>query len=120
MLLLDLPIFASEYEEIPYLYKKRATAYCLTGKTYTGKSVRKGIAACGDKRLVGKTCVMYQRLPDGSVGNLIGIYEIEDTGCSEYVIDVWMPSDECQDFMNKVYENGCQGKIFIDVLGADG
>lgn len=100
----------------PNLIKKRATAYCLDGKTYTGKEVRKGLVACGDKSLVGSTILMYQRLPNGDVGKLIGIYEVEDTGCSEHVIDVWQPKEECQSFMDKVYEDGCQGKIYIQIL----
>lgn len=103
-------------------YKKMyATAYCLQGKTYTGKKVRKGIAATGDKSLIGMTALVYQRLPDDSRGDLIGIYEIEDTGCNKSVLDVWCEDlDACQEFMDTVYQDGCQGKVYVEVIEAYG
>lgn len=62
---------------------------------------------------------MYQRLPSGAVGKMIGIYEIEDTGAmSENVIDVWQQNSQA--FMDEVYEDGCQGKVFIQVIDAQG
>ena len=103
--------------EEPQLLKMRSTAYCLQGITCTGKEVRPGICASGNKDLIGKTLILYQRLPDGSVGRMLGILECEDTGCSEYVIDTWMPDLEwCQEWMNVVYEDGCQGKIYVQVI----
>lgn len=103
------------------LIKMHATAYCLDGDTASGKHVRKGICATGNKEWVGKTCILYQRLPDDSVGEIIGIYEIEDTGCKPTVIDVWCPDlDECQEFMNRVYEDGCAGRVYTQVLDAEG
>ena len=103
--------------EEPQLLKMRSTAYCLQGITCTGKEVRPGICASGNKDLIGKTLILYQRLPDGSVGRMLGILECEDTGCSEYVIDTWMPDLEwCQEWMNLVYEDGCQGKIYVQVV----
>lgn len=103
-------------ESQPELFKGHATAYCLDGITATGTQVRKGIAATGRKEWVGKTCVLYQRLPDESIGQIIGIYEIEDTGCKPSVIDVWFPEDECQGFMDRVYEDGCKGRIYIQII----
>lgn len=95
----------------------RATAYCLQGITCTGKEVRIGIAATGRKELVGKTVILYQRLPNDELGQGLGIYEVEDSGCNENVIDVWRPDlDACQQFMNEVYQNGAQGKIYVEVL----
>lgn len=105
----------------PQLLKMHATAYCLEGITASGKEVREGICASGRKELVGKTCILYQRLPDGRIGRFLGIYEIEDTGCNEYVIDVWTPENECQDFMDRVYEDGCGGKVYVQIIeGAKG
>ena len=103
-------------DEQPTLVKGHATAYCLEGITATGKEVRKGICATGRREWLGKTAIIYQRLPNGNIGRVLGIYEIEDTGCKESVIDVWCPEEECQDFMNKVYEDGCQGKIWIQII----
>lgn len=116
MMLHTLPSYASNE---PELIKKRATAYNLTGKTCTGKEVREGLAASSDKSLIGKTIIMYQRLPGNEVGEIIGIYEIEDTGdMSEHVIDVW--SNVPQSFMDRVYEDGCEGKVFIQIFEAEG
>lgn len=95
-----------------------ATAYCLQGKTCTGIEVQEGICASGNRDYIGKVILMYQRLPNDEPGELIGIYAVQDTGCASSVIDVWMPDlKACQEFMNRVYKDGCQGKIFIKVLG---
>ena len=82
-----------------------------------GEEVRKGACAMSDRNMIGKTLIMYQRLPDGSVGSMIGIYDICDTGCKKGVVDVWCPDlTECQEFMNQVYEDGCKGKVYIQIL----
>lgn len=112
--------FSSYADEEPTLIKMRATAYCLEGITASGTEVRKGICATSDHSLLGKTAIVYQRLPNNEIGSVIGIYEIEDTGCKEHVIDVWCPEDECQDFMNRVYEDGCQGKVWVQIVDAQG
>lgn len=113
-----LPIYAEDNG----LIKKRATAYCLQGKTCTGAEVREGIVASSDKSMIGKTIIMYQRLPGDEVGKVIGIYEVLDTGAmSTSVMDVWQQNlEKCQEFMNLVYEDGCQGKVFIQILDAEG
>lgn len=120
--LIALTVFTSyAKEDEPQLIKMRATAYCLDGITYTGKHVRDGICATGKKELVGKTVVLYQRLPNGDIGDYIGIYEVEDTGCNENVIDVWCKDlEKCQDFMDEVYTDGCGGKIWVQVVSATG
>ena len=105
----------------PELIKMHATAYCLPGKTCTGKEVRIGLCATGRREWIGKTAILYQRLPNGEVGEIVGIYEIEDTGCSESVIDCWYPDlDQCQDFMNRVYEDNCQGRVYVQIIDAVG
>ena len=106
------------------LYKANATAYCLIGTTASGEQTRIGI--CASKReWLGKTVVVYQRLPSGEVGTLIGIYECKDTGGagieSGNVIDIWCEDlDKCQDFMNRVYEDNCKGKVYIQIIDAEG
>lgn len=112
--------FTSYANEEPTLLKMHATAYCLEGKTCTGKEVRKGICATSHRDWLGKTAIVYQRLPDNEVGKIIGIYEIEDTGCNEYVVDVWVPESECQDFMNTVYEDDCKGRVWVQIVDAKG
>lgn len=128
-LLLAAFIFLSPltvHAEEPQLRMMRATAYPDTGrKTKSGTWPHYGTAgAC--KELIGKTAVIYQRLPGNEIGEFIGIFEIEDTGTTEgvvngWVIDIWCPDvKECQEFMNRVYEDGCGGKVFVQVLEADG
>ncbi len=116
----------TEYDEIPYLQKMHATAYVgPSDYTYSGKHVREGLAAANKKHL-GQTAIVYQRLPGNKVGEVIGIYEIEDTGntkgiIDDNVIDIWCNDlDNCQLLMDRVYENGCQGKVFVQFLEAEG
>lgn len=107
------------------LKKARATAYCMGTVTASGNKVREGICA-GKPEWMGKTILVYQRLPGDKVGDLIGIYECLDTGGTEaikngWVIDIYQPDLEaCQDFMDLVYAEGCEGKIFIQVIDAAG
>lgn len=116
--------FASD--EQPELIKGFATAYNgPTDTTCTGEKVRKGICG-GCEAYLGKTIILYQRLPNDEIGEIIGIYECLDTGTGTEgfqqgrVIDVWMPEDELQDFMDRVYEDDCHGKVWIEVLDAEG
>lgn len=109
------------------MIKGYATAYNgPTDTTCTGKKVREGICG-GCKAYIGKTIILYQRLPDNSVGKIIGIYECEDTGTGTQsfqegkVIDVWQPNDEAiQEFANLTYEDGCKGHVWIQVIEANG
>lgn len=102
-----------------------ATAYCVSGVTASGEITRDGICAGKDEWL-GKTIILYQRLPDNKIGDQIGIYECLDTGGTPglkegRVIDVWCQDlDTCQEFMNLVYEDGCQGHVYIQVIDSDG
>lgn len=110
-------------EDQPTLIKGYATAYNgPTDTTYTGKPVHKGICG-GCQAYIGKTIILYQRLPGDEIGQIIGIYECEDTGPGTdgfregRVIDVYFPTlEECQDFMNILYTNNAYGKCFIQVL----
>ena len=117
MILMFSTGFSSYADEEPTLIKMRATAYCLDGKTASGKPVREGICATGRRELIGKTCIVYQRLPNGDVGEMLYILEIEDCGCSENVVDIWQPDlDACQKVMDRLYERGCQGRIYCQIL----
>lgn len=134
-ILLSLSLFIFSYQPVCAvetvdcggieLIKGYATAYYLTGQTATGVDVRDGICA-GCKAYMGKTILIYQRLPGDELGDLIGIYECLDTGGSDgikkgKVIDVWCDGlDACQDFMDIVWSDGCRGKVFIQVTDAVG
>lgn len=112
-------------DDKPYLMKAHATAYCLSGITASGAQTRRGICAA-KKEWIGKTIVVYQRLPGDELGDMIGIYECLDTGGTKgiktgKVVDVWQPDLEgCQEFMNKVYEDECKGKVYIQIVDAVG
>lgn len=113
-------------EDQPTLIKGFATAYNGPSEyTCTGKPVHKGICG-GCEAYIGKTIILYQRLPGDKIGQIIGYYECEDTGPGTEgfqegrVIDCWMPKDECQDFMDLLYTNNAQGKVWIEVISADG
>ena len=114
-------------EEQPTLIKGFATAYPSDNEyTYMGDKVHEGICG-GCKEYYGKTIILYQRLPDDGIGEIIGYYECLDWGPATQafqegrVIDVYRSDlDRCQEFMNRVYEDGCQGKVWIEVIEADG
>ena len=110
--------------EIPY-QEAAATAYYIHGTTASGAKTREGICA-GSSLYFGKTIAVWQRLPDGTVGDLIGYYECLDKGGtngikSGYVVDIWCESyEDCQEFMNTIYEDGCKGNVYIQVIDAKG
>ena len=114
------------YAAEPELRMMRATAYRDTGRPCkSGVWPHEGVAGARED-LIGKTAIVYQRLPGNKIGEVIGIYEIEDTGITEgvingNVIDIWCPDmDACQLFMNRVYEDGCRGKVFVQFIDAEG
>jgi len=106
----------------PELVKMRATAYPDTGNlTYSGTKPHYGTAGAS-KDMLGKTIIMYQRLPNDEIGEIIGYFEIEDTGSAKgaregHVIDVWRPNlDECQEFMDLIYSNNAKGKVWVQFI----
>lgn len=114
-------INAKVYEERPLMYHMQGTAYCLQGTTASGQPTRKGVCATGKEEWLGKTIVMYQRLPNNKLGQFIGYYEVLDTGCHKNVIDVWQEDEEdCQEFMDLLYTDNAQGNIYIQVIDAKG
>jgi 3D (Asp-Asp-Asp) domain-containing protein len=91
---------SSAYIETGYI-EMQATAYCINGTTATGTQTRSGICA-GKREWFGKNAVVYSD-EDGKIGNLIGIYKVEDTGGKAIrngqVLDIWMPTqEECLQF----------------------
>lgn len=96
------------------LVKGRATVYSDVGKTKMGTDTRYGICATGDEDLLGKYVILYQRLPDNSKGECLGIFHVEDTGCKKEVIDIWCPIKLQQKIKDRTYENGCEGKVYIE------
>ena len=72
--------FTSYADEQPTLIKGFATAYIGdSDTTCTGDKVREGICG-GCQAYIGKTIILYQRLPGDKVGQILGIWECLDTG----------------------------------------
>lgn len=126
--ILVISIYILRYEvKAEELKKGHVTVYTSKSDaiTSTGNKVREGICA-SSKEYEGKTIIIYQRMPDNSVGDVLGIYECLDTGGTKgikqgIVIDVWKPDNESKDeFINRSYENDCDGKIWIQVLNSNG
>jgi len=95
--------FVPGYYEEPQTYEPypdairldiEATAYCYGETTASGKRVREGMAAMA-KEYMGKTAIVYT--PDFE---LIGIYEVEDTGG-----DYRIKNGQCIDIFMKDYES---------------
>lgn len=110
LLMISTPVHAQE------LIKGRATVYSLEGTTKMGTQTRIGMCASGNKELIGKQIVVYQRLPDNSKGEALGIYTVEDTGCKENVVDLWYPECLSDKVIDRTYENGCSGKVYIQIV----
>lgn len=116
----------------PELKLMNCTAYHCGTVTATGKEVREGLCATDPSHLGDGWCaVVYQAIPDGNggykVGSMLWILECEDTGAKTsgvykgYTLDVYRDSYErCQEVMDKVYENGAKGKVFVQYLQAEG
>lgn len=81
------------------MYRMKATAYCLKGQTASGINVREGIVA-SKPEWIGRKMTVYLADKDGNPSQLLGTYDVEDTGGesirSGRVIDIWMPTEsEC-------------------------
>jgi 3D (Asp-Asp-Asp) domain-containing protein len=100
-LLQDVKAAMNDVETDDAYIEMQATAYCIDGTTATGTHTRKGICA-GKREWFGKTAVVYAD-NNGDIGNLIGVYRVEDTGGKDIrsgkVIDIWLPTEsECKQF----------------------
>lgn len=118
------PFITAQAEE-PVLSPANITVYNDTGIMRWGQQTRYGVCA-GSEEYKDCMIVVYQRLPDGSLGDFIGMFECLDTGGTKglnngTVIDVWKPTmEECQQFIDLTYSNGCKGKVFIQVIKGKG
>lgn len=92
----DVKAAMNDVESNDTYLEMQATAYCIDGTTATGTHTRRGICA-GKREWFGKTAVVYAD-DHGEIGDLIGIYKVEDTGGSTIrsgkVLDIWVPSHE--------------------------
>jgi len=69
---------ANDYKEPKMI---RTTCYLPTGNPCaTGVMPQEGITVAGKREWFGMTCILYQVKKDGSLGKMIGMYEVQDTG----------------------------------------
>lgn len=115
-------------EEITEPKKILTTAYCDTGITASGNYTRYGICA-GKREWIGMTVILYERDENNEIGELLGIFEVLDTGFGAdsdgngigsiqegKVIDVYFPTyEECEEWMKKT-----KGKAYMQLIYADG
>lgn len=103
------------------------TAYCCGTTTASGTPVREGVAAV-DRKHMGLTAYLYED-QNGHPGELIGIYECEDTGKggdkdgdgigsieAGHCIDIYKPDlESCKDHMRRT--SGKCWVVYIDKKG---
>ena len=99
----------------PFLIE--STAYCYGETTADGSKVHPGIVAAR-KEWLGLTAILYKVKPDGSIGEIIGLYEIKDTGGDYRIkngtcIDIYIPDEDA------CIEYGRQ-QVYIQLIAAEG
>lgn len=109
-------------------FKMYTTAYHHGEITASGVPVRRGICAV-KREWMGLTAIVYEYKPDGSMGDMIGIWECLDTGFggdadgdgvgsieAGKVIDMYFPTlEECQEWMEQT-----GGKVCVQLVDAEG
>ena len=109
-------------------FKMYTTAYHHGEITASGVPVRRGICAV-KREWMGLTAIVYEYKPDGSMGDMIGIWECLDTGFggdadgdgvgsieAGKVIDMYVPTlEECRDWMKQT-----GGKVYVQLVDAEG
>jgi len=122
LLLAVITSFQLHYVE-PQPIPAHATAYCVTGTMASGEQTREGVCA-GKAEWLGERILIFQRLPGGEIGEYLGAWDCMDTGGTPglkagKVVDIWKPDlDQCQEFMDLVYRDGCEGKVYIVIFSA--
>lgn len=111
---------STKADEIEEPRKIFVTAYIIQGTTASGTQTREGVCAM-NRSLLGKTVIIYLMNDDGSVGDVYGIYEVEDTGATRglkngSVVDIWCPSMEDA----KRVMADTKGVGFIQIIDAEG
>ena len=139
LLLLALPIQAQAKttklktvsgDPLEEIVKIRCTLYCNHGKTVTGALTQYGIVA-GKKEWLGYEAEISAVSKDGTIGELIGIFNFQDTGAgidtdgdgkgdsltNGQSIDVWVASEDDVKEWQKTYGDYVYMRIRGELMG---
>lgn len=112
------PVYAEDYGAYGQPFRIDASAYCYTGHPCAdGSYPIEGVTIAGRPEWIGKACIVYSIKDDGSIGPMIGIYQIRDTG-GYYIrtgqrIDIYMrKKSECRKWGVK--------HVYIQICDAEG
>lgn len=118
LLLVSMPVQAQEYVDPKLL---RCTVYTAPEGAITadGSTPREGVVA-GMSSWLDCACVIYEN-NDGKIGDLIGIYEVRDTGGAEWLkngkaVDIYRDNlDRCNEWID-TYGDYC----YVQIIKAEG
>lgn len=101
------------------LFRTKATAYCLTGKTASGAYTTEGRTVASKPEWIGSTMIVWLDDGDGRIKdeNYLGTYEVQDTGGENVkngkVIDIYNGCYEwCINFGTK--------NVIVEVIKSEG
>lgn len=107
-------LLAADNQREPFTIE--STAYCYGKYTKDGSKVREGIISAKEE-WIGKGAIIYED-NNGKPGDVIGIYEIKDTGGDYRIkngscIDIYLPSESaCKRWGRR--------NVFIQIVDAKG
>lgn len=118
----SIPVQAKELNYEDYALPRKIRCTCYTGGTVTatGKTPRYGIAG-GKPDWFGCAVAIYQMDSDGSMGDFIGWWEVEDTGSAKTIqngtsIDLYQYTlEECYDWVRTYGDY-----VYIQLIRAEG
>lgn len=73
-------IYIREIAPEPYLIESTAYYNKYSQFCFDGTYPEEGITIAGKEEWIGKTAILYYEKDDGSIGEMIGIFEFHDTG----------------------------------------
>lgn len=96
------------------------TAYCDEGITASGKHTVEGLTIAGAREWIGCAAILYEVNENGSIGDMIGIWEFTDTG---YGRDGDIPRGETVDIYLEDYD-ACiewgRQEVYLQVVRGEG
>lgn len=115
-------VIAGSMDAYPQPKLTRVTCYYAnSGITASGTKPCMGRTVGAKREWMGGACIIYRCNEDGSIGDMIGIYVIEDTGSAKRVkegaIDVYRETyQQCRDWV-KEYGDYCFVQVIPECKG---